>query len=323
MRLTEFFRLRMPDGTDPVNIEDFNDNFEVIDRELKKRISDDGSASDVTVGFEVAESRQPLKSGEKLSVLMGKAHRFFTDLKTVAFSGKYGDLIERPTLGGAAGYKVADNDTTNSSEFLSTARVAYEHGQEIDALSRDLGQGRIAFKWEEYSTGQAGIRFYVDGGNLVATLPQWTIGSTCQITYENGDFYGNYNGVKKKLGSGTVSISNYIFNFNVSTSGNGSSSGNQGRSGKSEFILNTEDYETLTIGSYKIEGDGAHAAWNPRDCVALSVTINGIKTTVGEEGHTFDVKNADSATIVATFGTNGNPDYGTWATLTVSSITLI
>lgn len=129
--------------------------------------------------------------------------------------------------------------------------------------------------------------------------------------------------VLKKLGSGTVSISNYIFNFNVSTSGNGSSSGNQGRSGKSEFILNTEDYETLTIGSYKIEGDGAHAAWNPRDCVALSVTINGIKTTVGEEGHTFDVKNADSATIVATFGTNGNPDYGTWATLTVSSITLI
>ena len=36
------------------------------------------------------------------------------------------------------GYKIADNDTTNNSEFLATARVAYEHGQEIDALSRDL-----------------------------------------------------------------------------------------------------------------------------------------------------------------------------------------
>lgn len=139
MKLTEFFRLRMPDGTDPVNIEDFNDNFEVIDKELKKRISSGESASDVTVEFEAAESRQPLKSGEKLSVLMGKAHRFFTDLKTVAFSGKYGDLSERPTLGGAAGYKVADNDTTNNSEFLATARVAYEHGLEIDALSRDFG----------------------------------------------------------------------------------------------------------------------------------------------------------------------------------------
>lgn len=138
MKLTEFFRLRMPDGTDPVNIEDFNDNFEVIDKELKKRISSGESASDVTVEFEAAESRQPLKSGEKLSVLMGKAHRFFTDLKTVAFSGKYGDLSERPTLGGAAGYKVADNDTTNNSEFLATARVAYEHGLEIDAISRDI-----------------------------------------------------------------------------------------------------------------------------------------------------------------------------------------
>ena len=38
------------------------------------------------------------------------------------------------------GYKIADNDTTNNSEFLATARVAYEHGQEIDALSRDLNQ---------------------------------------------------------------------------------------------------------------------------------------------------------------------------------------
>ena len=146
MKLTEFFRLRMPDGTDPVNIEDFNDNFEVIDKELKKRISSGESASDVTVEFETAESRQPLKSGEKLSVLMGKAHRFFTDLKTVAFSGKYGDLSERPTLGGAAGYKVADNDTTNSSEFLSTARVAYEHGLEIDALSRDFISFQTSFR---------------------------------------------------------------------------------------------------------------------------------------------------------------------------------
>ena len=39
------------------------------------------------------------------------------------------------------GYKIADNDTTNNSEFLATARVAYEHGQEIDALSRDLDVG--------------------------------------------------------------------------------------------------------------------------------------------------------------------------------------
>lgn len=189
MKLTEFFRLRMPDGTDPVNIEDFNDNFEVIDKELKKRISSGESASDVTVEFEAAESRQPLKSGEKLSVLMGKAHRFFTDLKTVAFSGKYGDLSERPTLGGAAGYKVADNDTTNNSEFLATARVAYEHGLEIDALSRDLGG---------CSFEQEGDNFYVVGADAVRKkLGSSGIGGTLETV-----------AVRDR----TVMTRNYIFN---------------------------------------------------------------------------------------------------------------
>lgn len=96
-------------------------------------------SSDMTTAFTESKMRENIKSGEKHRVLFGKIQKFFTDLKTVAFSGKYGDLSERPTLGGAAGYKVADNDTTNSSEFLSTARVAYEHGKEIDALSSDLG----------------------------------------------------------------------------------------------------------------------------------------------------------------------------------------
>lgn len=95
-------------------------------------------SSNMAVAFEEAKTRENIKSGEKHRVLFGKIQKFFTDLKAVAFSGKYGDLSERPTLGGAAGYKVADNDTTNNSEFLTTARVAYEHGLEIDALSRDL-----------------------------------------------------------------------------------------------------------------------------------------------------------------------------------------
>lgn len=154
MKLTEFFRLRMPDGTDPVNIEDFNDNFEVIDRELKKRISDDGSASDVTVGFEVAESRQPLKSGEKLSVLMGKVHRFFTDLKTVAFSGKYGDLSERPSLGGASTLGVANNCTTTEAGFALDARQGKTLMDKSNELSRDLG----GLEFAQDATGNWGYK---------------------------------------------------------------------------------------------------------------------------------------------------------------------
>lgn len=57
-----------------------------------------------------------------------------------------------------SGYKIADNDTTNNSEFLATARVAYEHGLEIDALSRDLGG---------CSLEQDGVDFYIVGADAV------------------------------------------------------------------------------------------------------------------------------------------------------------
>ena len=45
MNLTSIFRLRKPEGTDPVNVEDFNDNFDVIDTELNKRPKKTGNAS--------------------------------------------------------------------------------------------------------------------------------------------------------------------------------------------------------------------------------------------------------------------------------------
>ena len=215
MKLTEFFRLRMPDGTDPVNIEDFNDNFEVIDKELKKRISSGESASDVTVEFEAAESRQPLKSGEKLSVLMGKAHRFFTDLKTVAFSGKYGDLSERPTLGGAAGYKVADNDTTNNSEFLATARVAYEHGLEIDAISRDLGG---------CSLEQDGVDFYIVGADAVRK--KLTGNDIYEIAYNEGNGWAGKGTIQLDVTNipdyATLSLDSFKYVALLSSSGTGS-----------------------------------------------------------------------------------------------------
>lgn len=61
-------------------------------------------------------------------------------LKTVAKTGSYNDLTDKPTIpsGEAANYAVADNDTTNSAASLVTARVAYEHGTEIDGLSETI-----------------------------------------------------------------------------------------------------------------------------------------------------------------------------------------
>lgn len=47
--------------------------------------------------FTEATTRANITSGETLSTLFGKIKKFFTDLKTVAFTGSYSDLSNKPT----------------------------------------------------------------------------------------------------------------------------------------------------------------------------------------------------------------------------------
>ena len=47
--------------------------------------------------FTEATNRSNIVSGETISVLFGKIKKFFTDLKTVAFTGSYTDLSNKPT----------------------------------------------------------------------------------------------------------------------------------------------------------------------------------------------------------------------------------
>ena len=57
-----------------------------------------GDTSNTTVIFSEASNRTNLTNGEKLSVLFGKIKKWFSDLKTVAFSGSYNDLSDKPTI---------------------------------------------------------------------------------------------------------------------------------------------------------------------------------------------------------------------------------
>lgn len=48
--------------------------------------------------FSAASARENIKSGEKHNILFGKIAKWFADLKTVAFSGSYNDLSNKPTI---------------------------------------------------------------------------------------------------------------------------------------------------------------------------------------------------------------------------------
>ena len=82
--------------------------------------------AEIKVEFEEASSRQSLNSGENTNTLWGKVKKFLSDLKSVAFSGSYNDLSDKPaeyelptaakgTLGGV---------TTSSSVSSSSGYTA-------------------------------------------------------------------------------------------------------------------------------------------------------------------------------------------------------
>lgn len=52
----------------------------------------------VDTTFSEASTRANIASGDTFATILGKIKKFFTDLKTVAFSGSYSDLSDKPTI---------------------------------------------------------------------------------------------------------------------------------------------------------------------------------------------------------------------------------
>lgn len=69
----------------------------VINSALGSKLISTSDLKDNTVSFTQADTRTNIITKEKLSVILGKISRYFADLKTVAFTGKYTDLINKPT----------------------------------------------------------------------------------------------------------------------------------------------------------------------------------------------------------------------------------
>lgn len=66
--------------------------------DLSDYLQKTGDGSNVTATFTEATARENIATGEKLSVIFGKIKKFFTDLKTVAFSGSFTDLTDKPGI---------------------------------------------------------------------------------------------------------------------------------------------------------------------------------------------------------------------------------
>lgn len=64
---------------------------------VDNKLSSNSAISDTTVAFTEASARENIVSNEKSSTLFGKVQKWFSDLKKVAFTGSYSDLIDTPS----------------------------------------------------------------------------------------------------------------------------------------------------------------------------------------------------------------------------------
>lgn len=120
-KTTENYGLTKPEVGEFFSLETWNENMDKIDGELKKR-EDAQKESDNSLmnpKFTEAKERKNLTSGEKIHLMLGKISRFFSDMKAIAFSGSYNDLVDKPKIP-----TVLNNQTTTEEGYALDARQA-------------------------------------------------------------------------------------------------------------------------------------------------------------------------------------------------------
>lgn len=165
------------------------------------KMDTDGDSSNTTVAFEQASTRTAINSGEKLAVLFGKIEKWLSDLKTVAFSGSYNDLSDRPSiptktsdLTNDSGYKTTDNNTTYAlSKTGSTITLTGSDGSKTSVTDSDTNT--------VYTHPSYPARTGVPTANQTPTF-----GGTFSVTQPVSDSTGHITGMNSR----TVKIPNTL-----------------------------------------------------------------------------------------------------------------
>lgn len=133
MTKTKYYDLQMDDPQDDYDVEVVNANLKKIDEQMKTRENATDALQEPE--FTVAEKRENIASKEKMPKILGKIAKFFTDLKTVAFSGKYSDLDGKPAI-------VNNNTATEAGSALDARQanptIEGTMANQISQLNSDL-----------------------------------------------------------------------------------------------------------------------------------------------------------------------------------------
>ncbi len=102
--------------------------------DLKRMIGEGGAIEDKTLTFEEAEARENIASGDRMDTILGKIRKFFVDLKRVAFTASYNDLVDTPDIPTVPDSLPASNVT---STYSSTGTEPV-NGKAVDEALKSL-----------------------------------------------------------------------------------------------------------------------------------------------------------------------------------------
>lgn len=139
--------------------------------------------------FETATQRVNIASGEDVGTLFSKIKKWFTDLKTIAFTGSYNDLSDKPTIpavgNGTVTIKqggVSKGSFTLNQSSNKTINLELGNADQI-VLSSTLAKGATAMSFTDSKiTSTALIDIYTDTYGLAPTTATIS-GNTLNLTF--------------------------------------------------------------------------------------------------------------------------------------------
>lgn len=176
-KTTENYGLTKPEVGEFFSLETWNENMDKIDGELKKR-EDAQKESDNSLmnpKFTEAKERKNLTSGEKIHLMLGKISKFFSDMKAIAFSGSYNDLVDKPKIP-----TVLNNQTTTEEGYALDARQANPNidgslAKQVAELNGSLNSKKIpSFGIENIFTGNP-FCIVNNGSDVISVQTDWDI----------------------------------------------------------------------------------------------------------------------------------------------------
>lgn len=203
MKYTENYNLKKPEVTDSYNVDDFNNNADIVDTELKKHSSSISELNNPV--FDIAETLAEPESGENYTTIFGKIKNAIKELIVHVANKSNPHNITLGQLGGAAAshtHELSDINGLKNSFTVLTNGVASNY-TEIENIKTNMADIEERVGNLENSTVDELVDISSDFGNLEAEY--LTDGVECNVSaYKKGNYV-----------FGTIEISGSLNSFNI------------------------------------------------------------------------------------------------------------